>query len=126
MTNLICTLKHKKGTFVQLPIWTINRNPKYVENPEKYDPSRSLPKNKDKININATTSSYTERFATEANPMVAAYLLKELKFIARKDSKPTFIPGGSFFSLHDNIHLDIIERNKLHHNIRTNWILNFF
>jgi len=46
----------KKGTLVQLPIWAANRNPEYNEDPDKYDPERWMPENKDKINVYSSTS----------------------------------------------------------------------
>ncbi|XP_055680720.1 probable cytochrome P450 6d5 [Lutzomyia longipalpis] len=53
----ICTKDYKipetnvtieKGTNIFIPIWGLQKDPKYFENPEKYNPERFLPVNSDK------------------------------------------------------------------------------
>lgn len=44
------TLKIKKGDLIYLPIYGIQHDPNYFENPEKFDPSRFSDENKVKIN----------------------------------------------------------------------------
>ncbi|ODM98397.1 Cytochrome P450 3A40 [Orchesella cincta] len=125
-TERVCTKdwkneKHnltiKKGTVIQFPIWAANRNPEFNEDPEKYDPERWMPENKHKINVYSSTSfgfgprnCTGIRFATEGMPLVAAYMLRDFKFVIRKDSEIKFIPGGPFFQPHSPIYLDIMER----------------
>ncbi|CAL8098958.1 unnamed protein product [Orchesella dallaii] len=94
----------KKGMIIQLPSWAANRNPEYNEDPEKYDPERWMPENKDRINVYSSTSfghgprnCIGKSFSTEAMPLLAAYMLRELKFVGRKDSEIKFKPGGPFF-----------------------------
>lgn len=127
-TERVCTKEWKcekygftipKGLTVILPIWAINRNPEYVEYPEDYYPSRWLPENKDKMNVYSSTSfghgpraCTGKRFATEALPMVAAYMLKDLKFFLRKDSEISFVPGGPLLAPHNPIYLDVVERSS--------------
>jgi len=49
-------------------------------------------------------------FSIEAMPLIAAYMLRDLKFVERKDSEIKFKPGGPFFQPHEPIYLDIMER----------------
>jgi len=113
-------LKIKKGTVIQIPIWALNRNSEYTENAENFDPDRFMPENKDKLNPYATTSfghgprnCTGKRFATEAMPLILAYILKELRFIGRKDTAISFLAGGPFFSPHEPIYVDVVERNNV-------------
>jgi len=118
-TNETHNLHIKKGMVVMLPIWAANRNPEYNENPDKYDPERWMPENKDKLNPYSSTSfgfgprnCVGKRFATESMPLVTAYLLKDLKFVARKDSELKFTAGGPMFATHGPIYLDVMERTS--------------
>jgi len=43
-------------------------------------------------------------------PLVAAYLLRDFKFVGRKDSEISFVPGGPMFATHNPIYLDVMER----------------
>ncbi|CAL8102597.1 unnamed protein product [Orchesella dallaii] len=125
-TERVCTkdwsneehgLHIKKGMTVILPVWAANRNAEYNVDPDTYDPERWMPENKDKMNPYTSTSfgfgprSCTgKRFSTEAMPLVTAYMLKELKFVGRKDSELKFTAGGPMFAPHDAIYLDVMER----------------
>ena len=42
-------IKVPKGTSIVLPIWNIHHDPNYWKNPDKFDPERFLPENRDKI-----------------------------------------------------------------------------
>lgn len=109
----------KRGQVVQIPIWAANRNPKYFENPDEFKPERFLPGNRETMHPYAFASfgfgprnCLGKRLAMEIMVMLAAYLLRELKFVKRMDTKLTFIPAGPFIAAHEPILFDLGIRNK--------------
>jgi len=127
-TERVCTkdweneeynLKIKKGMVIQIPIWALNRNPEYNENPDTFDPDRFMPENKDKLNTYSSTAfgfgargCTGKQFATESMPLVLAYMLKDLRFTGRGDSEIKFLPGGPFFTPHAPIYFDAVLRSN--------------
>ncbi len=127
-TERVCTkdwvneeygLHIKKGMTIIIPITAINRCSEYNHDGDKFDPERFMPENKDKLNIYSSTSfGWGPRncpgiqFGREVMPLIAAYMLKDLKFKGRKDTKFTFIPGGPVFAPHEPIYVDVMEREK--------------
>ncbi len=107
----------KKGMTIMFPVWAINRCEEYNPNGHMYDPERFMPENKDKLNVYASTgfghgprNCTGIRFARESMLMITAYLLKDLKFLKRKDTELNFVPGGPFMTPHDPIYVDVMER----------------
>ncbi|OXA51515.1 cytochrome P450 3A56 [Folsomia candida] len=125
-TERVCTkdwenkefdLKIKEGMTMIIPIWAANRNPKYFPNPEKFDPERFMPKNKDKLHPYALTSfghgprnCIGQRFSNETMVLLSAFVLKQFKFHLRSDSEPAYVPAGPFFSPHTPFYFDVTLR----------------
>jgi cytochrome P450 len=111
-------LSIKKGMTIQFPLWAINRCSEYNPEGDKFIPDRFMPENKDKLNIYSSTSfgfgprnCTGKKFATEAMPLILAYLLKDLKFVKTEDTKLKFVPGGPFFQPYEPICVDVMLRN---------------
>ncbi len=107
----------KKGMTVMFPIWAINRCSEYNPDGNNFNPDRFMPENKDKLNPYASTSfGFGNRncsgmmFAKEMLPLISAHLMKEFKFVGRRDTKLTFIPGGPTFCPHQPVYVDVMER----------------
>lgn len=111
--------ENKKGMTIQIPIWAINRNPEYNEKPNDFIPDRFMPENKHKLNVYASTAfghgpriCTGMRFAQEVMPQILVYLLRDLKFVARKNSQIKCIPGGPFMQPHEPIYVDVKKRSS--------------
>jgi len=127
-TERVCTkdwkndefnLEIKKDVTVIIPIWASNRNPKYFPEPEKFDPDRFLPVNKDKLHPYAFTSfghgprnCIGQRFSLDSMLLLNLFLLRTFKFHLRSDSKPVHVPAGPFFAPHLPFYFDITLRNN--------------
>jgi cytochrome P450 len=110
-------LSLKKGTTVVIPIYALNRNGEYHDNPDDFNYERFMPENKDKLNPFAFTSfghgprnCTGKRFALEAMPLILAYMLKELKFVGREDTQIKLLAGGMLNTAHGTIYVDVVER----------------
>lgn len=127
-TERVCTkdwkdsesgLEIKKGSVVIIGLMAANRNPKYFDDPESFNPDRFMPGNKEKLHAYAFTSfgfgprgCPGKRMSMEIMLLLAAHLIKEFRFVTRNDSGINFIPAGPFFGAHEPIYLDVQRRNN--------------
>ncbi|XP_061390046.1 probable cytochrome P450 9f2 [Musca vetustissima] len=86
-------LELKKGDCIGIPIVGIHRDPKYFENPDKFDPERFSEDNKDKIQPCTylpfgvgPRNCIGSRFAMLETKVLIYYLLREFKFEPAKKS----------------------------------------
>ena len=107
-------LKIKKGLAVVVPLWPYNRNPKYFDDPDNFNPERFLPQNKDKLNPMALATfgwgprmCIGMRFAQEAMLFTALYIFKKFKFTTKPGAQVTYYPGWDILALVENIPLNI-------------------
>ena len=107
----------KKGMTVIIPVWAANRNPKYYENPDEFDPERFMPYNKDKMHPYAFTSfghgpknCTGQRFAYEALLLTTAHLFRELKCTPKHGTKLEFNAGSLFFHFPAPLYFNIRVR----------------
>jgi cytochrome P450 len=108
----------KKGMVVMIPIFTINRHPKYFPNGDTFDPERFLPENKDKIYpYTFMTFGYGPkncmgmRYSYDVMLLVAAFLYRDFHFRCDKDTKLEFTPGKLFLSSTRPMKFNILNRN---------------
>jgi cytochrome P450 family 3 subfamily A len=108
----------KKGMTVMIPIWAANRNPRYWENPEEFDPERFMPYNRDKLHPYGLTSfghgpkaCTGIRFAYETLLLTAAHLYKELQFTLKDGDKIEIGGSNLFFCTVKPIHFHCRIRN---------------
>ncbi|KAM8704843.1 hypothetical protein ACLKA7_009322 [Drosophila subpalustris] len=87
----------KKGEIVWLPISGFHRDPKYFENPEKFDPERFSDKNKDKIQPFTyfpfgvgQRNCIGSRFALLEAKAIIYYLLRDFRIAASKKTNYNF------------------------------------
>ena len=107
-------IKIKKGVAVTVPLWPYNRNPKYFEDPDTFNPERFMPQNKDKMNpLHLATFGWGPRmcigmrFAQEAMLFTALYTFKNFKFTTKPGAEVTYIPGLDFLAILENVPLNI-------------------
>ena len=93
-------IKFTKGNIVVLPLWPYNRNPKYFEDPDTFNPERFMPHNKDKLNPMAVANfgwgprmCIGMRFSQEAMIVASLHLLRNFKFATKPDAKIPYVPG---------------------------------
>lgn len=83
-----------KGMIVNINVQGIHRDPQYYPNPDKFDPERFMPENRDKL----TPYTYLPfglgprncvgmRFAIMEAKCVAVQLIKKFKFVATRNTK---------------------------------------
>ncbi|XP_037045845.1 cytochrome P450 3A56-like [Bradysia coprophila] len=107
-----------KGTTIMTPLWAINRNPDYFENPDLFDPERFMPGRKEKLHSYAWSSfghgprnCTGKPLAMEVLRVSCAYIFKNFRFQLRPDTRLTFNPDGPWvFISHEPIYLDITVR----------------
>lgn len=109
-----------KGQTVIAPLWAINRNPEYFENPELFDPERFMPGRRDNLHSCAFSSfghgprqCTGKPLAMEVFRVSCAYMFKHFRFHLRPDSQLTFHPDGPWvFIKHEPIYFDITLRQQ--------------
>jgi len=96
-----------------------NRNPKYFEDPEAFNPERFMPYNKEKFNpiANATFSNGPRAcpgklFAFECMMILTAHLLTQFRFKTKPEATIEYVPGLPQFALPISLTVDIVERKK--------------
>ncbi|XP_077301146.1 cytochrome P450 4g1-like [Arctopsyche grandis] len=117
-------LKHRKliipkGASLVLATYSLHRNPKYYENPDKYEPERFLPQNSKRrpqyafVPFSAGLRDCIGRvFGYDMLKVVAVYLLRNLEFTS--DLKYSDIPLVADISVRSAIgyHVTIKKRNR--------------
>lgn len=107
-----------KGTEIITPLWAINRNPEYFENPETFDPERFMPGRKESLHSYALSSfghgprnCTGKPLAMEVFRVACAYIFKSFRFHLRPDSRLAFNPDGPWvFISHEPIYFDVTLR----------------
>ncbi|XP_030371710.1 probable cytochrome P450 9f2 [Scaptodrosophila lebanonensis] len=114
------TIEIKKGEGVWLPTCGIHRDPKYYENPSKFDPDRFSEENKDKIQPFTyfpfgvgQRNCIGSRFALLEAKSVIFHLLRDFRFAAAKKSTVPLVLSASGFQLKPKtgFWLKLIPRN---------------
>jgi len=92
----------KESAFL-IPIWTTHRDPKYWEDPEKFDPDRWLPENKHKINQYAylpfgvgPRMCIGSKFSLMETKVVVALLYQRFKFAYTEEKEPVVKGNGLY------------------------------
>lgn len=110
----------KKGDVLWLPTCGFHRDPKYFENPMKFDPERFSEENKDTIEPNTyfpfglgQRNCIASRFALLEAKAVIYYLLKEFRFAPAKKSCIPMVLASSGFQLSpkNGFWIKLIQRN---------------
>lgn len=107
-----------KGITIMIPLWAVNRNPEYFENPSEFDPERFMPGRKEKLHTYAWSSfghgprnCTGKPLAMELLRVSCAYIFKNFRFHLRPDTRLIFNPDGPWvFISHEPIYLDITVR----------------
>ncbi|XP_061390038.1 probable cytochrome P450 9f2 [Musca vetustissima] len=114
-------LELKKGDGIWIPVVGFHHDPKYFENPEKFDPERFSEENKDKIHPFAylpfgvgPRNCIGSRFALLETKVLIYYLLSEFKFEpAKKSCIPMKLnPAGFQLAPKDGFWIKFISRTK--------------
>ena len=107
-------IKIKKGMAVVVPLWPYNRNPKYFDDPDTFNPERFMPHNKDKLNPMALATfgwgprmCIGMRFALEGLAFTGLYIFKNFKFTTKPGAEVGYLPGQDIFAFVQNVPLDI-------------------
>ncbi|KAI1308234.1 Cytochrome P450 9e2 [Halotydeus destructor] len=91
-----------RGTEIHIPSWTVHYDPKNFESPEKYDPMRFMPENKDKVKPctfltfgSGIRNCIGQRFAQVETKVLVADMVTKFKFFATDKTPmiPKFKPG---------------------------------
>ncbi len=109
-----------EGITVLAPLWAVNRNPDYFEDPEAFKPERFLLENRAKLHAYAWSSfghgprqCTGKPLAMEVLRMACAYIFRNFEFHLREDSKLEFLCNGPWvFINHEPIYFDISLRNN--------------
>lgn len=104
------------GANVQIPVWSVNRHPKYYENPEDFLPERWLDKDKPINSYAFVTFGHGfkncvgQRWAYEMGKIIMANFMSEFSFEMREDTQIKWKAGSSFILKFEPIYLDVIKR----------------
>lgn len=104
-----------EGMEVMAPLWAINRNPEYFDNPDNFEPERFMPGRKENIHSYAWSSfGHGKRnctgkpLAMEVLRVSCAYIFKNFRFHLRPDTRLEFDPDGPWvFISHRPIYFDV-------------------
>ncbi|KAL7727133.1 hypothetical protein ACLKA6_016093 [Drosophila palustris] len=113
----------KKGEIVWLPISAFHRDPKYFENPEKFDPERFSDENKDKIQPFTyfpfgvgQRNCIGSRFALLEAKAIIYYLLRDFQIAASKKSTIPMVLSPSGFQLKpENVNYNFFRDRGIDH-----------
>ncbi|CAG2177263.1 unnamed protein product [Oppiella nova] len=95
-----------KGTFVDIDVWSIHHNPEYYPNPDRWDPERFMPENRDQL-VPYTYMPFGlgprncvgMRFALMEAKTAAAHLVNKFEFSRTTDTPTELKPQKMQFLL---------------------------
>ncbi|XP_037036450.1 cytochrome P450 3A56-like [Bradysia coprophila] len=111
-------LKIPVGMSVQLPVWPLHYNPEYFPEPEKFQPDRFLPQNKDILQKYALLSfgqgphnCVGTRFALETLKLSITAIARDFQFETCEDTKLVWKPAGILGAAYKPIKVKFVRRN---------------
>ena len=123
-----CTQDHKlpngllveKGTSIVVPVWAIHHDEENYPEPQKFDPERFMPENKDSINpatflpfVQGPRNCIGMRFALLEAKMTLANLLLKYKFVKSPNTPEKLIFNErSFILAAKNMPLRVVKRQS--------------
>ncbi|XP_060654830.1 cytochrome P450 4p1-like [Drosophila nasuta] len=107
------------GTQIVVQIFDLHHNPKYWDNPEKFDPDRFLPENmKDRHTYAFIPFSAGQRncvgqkYAMLEIKTLLIYIIKQFKILPLFDPKDLILHSGITLGVKNNIKVKLVRRNK--------------
>ncbi|XP_062133869.1 cytochrome P450 4p1-like [Drosophila sulfurigaster albostrigata] len=107
------------GTQIVVQIFDLHRNPKYWDNPEKFDPDRFLPENmKDRHTYAFIPFSAGQRncvgqkYGMVQMKTFLIYIIKQFKILPLFDPKDLILHSGITLGVKNDIKVKLVRRNK--------------
>ena len=109
-----------KGTVIGIDIQSVHHNPEYYPNPEKWDPERFTPENRDKL-VPYTYMPFSlgprncvgMRFALTEAKTAIAYLINRYEFTSTANTKPLNKPKKlNFILYYGELNVGLKYRNQ--------------
>jgi len=102
----------EKGRYIQVPVWSLQNDEKYWEEPSKFNPDRFLPENRDKI-VQGTYMPFglgprnciAQRFALMELKVTIARLIQEFKLSLAPGFEDVGLKKGLLFRAEDTMPL---------------------